>query len=75
VNTGECIYYTDISDLDVEWLEELKTKVSDSELELEQLSDTVKLELVGGFLGLKQKILLFFWPFLRFLKIQITTGY
>jgi hypothetical protein len=43
----------------VERLEELRTKVSDSELELEQLSGTVKLELVGGFPGLKQNFLLF----------------
>jgi hypothetical protein len=46
-----------------EWLEELRTKVSDSELELEQLPGTVKLELVGGFPGLKPNFLLFFGPF------------
>jgi len=44
------------------------------ELELKQLSDTMKLELVGGFLGLKQFFLLFFDPFLVILKIQITAS-
>jgi len=42
------------------------------ELELEQLFDTMKLELVGGFVGLKQNFLLFFGPFWKILKIQIT---
>jgi hypothetical protein len=47
------------------------------ELELEQLSGTMKLELVGGlgFLGLKQNSLLFFGPFLGILKIQITVSW
>jgi hypothetical protein len=40
-------------------------------LKLEQLLGTKKLELVGGFLGLKQKN---FGPFLGIFKIQITTG-
>jgi len=44
------------------------------ELELEQLLGTMKLELVGGFPGSKQNILIFFGPFLGFLKIQITAG-
>jgi hypothetical protein len=37
------------------------------ELELQQLPGMMKL--VGGFLGLKQIYLLFFWPVLGFLKI------
>ena len=44
------------------------------ELELEQLLSTMKVELVGGFLGLKQKFLLFFDLFLGILKIQIIAG-
>jgi len=44
------------------------------ELELEQLPGTMKLELVGGFPGLKQIFLLFFCPFLGIFKIQITVG-
>jgi hypothetical protein len=44
------------------------------ELELEQLLGIMKVELVGGFLGLKQNFLLFFGPFLGILKIQITVG-
>jgi hypothetical protein len=36
------------------------------EVELEQLPGTMKLELVGGFPGLKQIFLLFFGPFLEF---------
>jgi hypothetical protein len=39
------------------------------ELELEQLPGTMKLELMRGFLGLKQIFLLFFGPFLGILKI------
>ena len=68
---GELICYIDTSDLGVEWLQEQSTKVSGSnpstahhensvELELEQLPGTMKLELVGGFPGLKQFFLLFF---------------
>jgi hypothetical protein len=45
------------------------------ELELEQLHGTMKLELVGGFLGLKQNFLLLFGPFLGIFKIQITAGW
>jgi hypothetical protein len=45
------------------------------ELELEQLPSTMKLELVEGFSGLKQKKFLFFRPFLGILKIRITAGW
>jgi hypothetical protein len=44
-------------------------------LELEQLPSTMKLELVGGFPGLKQIFLLFFGLFLGILKIRLTVGW
>jgi hypothetical protein len=80
------ICYIDTSDLGVEWLEEQRTKLSGSnpstayhkksvEVELEQLPCTMKLELVGGFLELKQNFLLFFDLFFGILKIQITLGW
>ena len=45
------------------------------ELELEQLPGTMKLELVGDFLGLKQIFFAIFCLFLEILKIQISAGW
>ena len=45
------------------------------ELELEQLSSTMKLELVGGLPRIETKNFAIFWLVFWILKIQITTGW